>query len=56
MNNKAKSKIRARVEHVFGAMNHFGGINPIWNSALAMPIVLILTACFNNEGLSFIYN
>jgi len=25
-NNKAKSKIRARVEHVFGAMNHFGGI------------------------------
>ena len=25
-NNKAKSKIRVRVEHVFGAMNHFGGI------------------------------
>ena len=25
-NNAAKSKIRARVEHVFGAMNHFGGI------------------------------
>src|SRR5215469_591918 len=25
-NNKAKSKIRARVEHVFGAMHHFGGI------------------------------
>ena len=25
-NNKEKSKIRVRVEHVFGAMNHFGGI------------------------------
>jgi len=25
-NNNAKSKIRVRVEHVFGAMNHFGGI------------------------------
>jgi len=25
-NNKEKSKIRARVEHVFGAMHHFGGI------------------------------
>jgi len=25
-NNTAKSRIRARVEHVFGAMNHFGGI------------------------------
>jgi IS5 family transposase len=25
-NNKAKSKIRARVEHVFAAMHHFGGI------------------------------
>jgi IS5 family transposase len=25
-NNKAKSRIRARVEHVFGAINHFGGI------------------------------
>jgi len=24
-NNKIKSKIRARVEHVFAAMNHFGG-------------------------------
>jgi len=24
--NKAKSKIRARVEHVFGAMTHYGGI------------------------------
>jgi hypothetical protein len=24
--NKAKSHIRARVEHVFGRMNHFGGI------------------------------
>jgi IS5 family transposase len=24
--NTAKSRIRARVEHVFGAMNHFGGI------------------------------
>jgi len=24
--NKAKSKIRARVEHVFAAINHFGGI------------------------------
>ena len=26
-NNTAKSKIRARVEHVFGAMNHYGGIS-----------------------------
>jgi IS5 family transposase len=25
-NNTEKSKIRARVEHVFGAINHFGGI------------------------------
>jgi len=25
-NNTAKSRIRARVEHVFGRMNHFGGI------------------------------
>jgi IS5 family transposase len=25
-NNTAKSRIRARIEHVFGAMNHFGGI------------------------------
>jgi IS5 family transposase len=25
-NNTAKSRIRARVEHVFGAINHFGGI------------------------------
>ncbi len=25
-NNTAKSRIRARVEHVFAAMNHFGGI------------------------------
>ena len=25
-NNAAKSRIRARVEHVFGRMNHFGGI------------------------------
>lgn len=25
-NNKAKSRIRARVEHVFAAMNHFGGL------------------------------
>jgi IS5 family transposase len=25
-NNTAKSKIRARVEHVFGAMHHFGGL------------------------------
>jgi IS5 family transposase len=25
-NNNAKSKIRVRVEHVFGVMNHFGGI------------------------------
>ena len=25
-NNKAKSKIRVRVEHVFAAINHFGGI------------------------------
>ena len=25
-NNKAKSHIRARVEHVFARMNHFGGI------------------------------
>ena len=24
--NAAKSKIRARVEHVFGAMHHYGGI------------------------------
>ena len=24
--NRAKSKIRARVEHVFGAMTHYGGI------------------------------
>jgi IS5 family transposase len=25
-NNTAKSRIRARVEHVFGSMNHYGGI------------------------------
>ena len=25
-NNTAKSRIRARVEHVFGAINHFGGL------------------------------
>ena len=25
-NNKAKSRIRARVEHVFAAINHFGGL------------------------------
>jgi len=25
-NNTTKSRIRARVEHVFAAMNHFGGI------------------------------
>ena len=47
-NNTAKSRIRARVEHVFGAMHHFGGI--------CIRSIGIKRAEFQIGLLNFVYN
>jgi len=47
-NNTAKSRIRARVEHVFASMNHFGG--------LFIRTIGIARASFQIGLMNFVYN